>query len=66
VLKSFWVISSVNAELKTNISQTSSISITRVDVNNNPDNGDRNLEMLVFKSATTRLIAQEYFSTHIR
>jgi hypothetical protein len=36
------VISSVNVQLKTNVSETSSVSITRVDVRSDmdPDDGD--------------------------
>jgi hypothetical protein len=55
------VISSVNAELKTNVSETSSIFMIRVDVNIDPDDGDRISEMFVFNSTLIRLIAQEDF-----
>jgi hypothetical protein len=69
VIKSSRAISRVNVELKTNVSETSSVSIIRVrdtdrDRDPDPDDGHRaSLRNLVFNSTLTRLIAREDFIT---
>jgi hypothetical protein len=59
--KSSQVISCINVELKTNVLETSSVSIIT-----NPDDGDRaSLRTLVFDATLMWLIAQEDFFTKV-